>query len=600
MAFQTFEPPAIDADDIADRVARVRREFAALGIDGIVVPHEDEYQSEYLPASEERLAYISGFTGSAGRAFILADAALLATDGRYTLQAGQQVPAAVFTVASDPAAADAWCREHLAGRRLGIDARLFSRASLKALAEKVDSVTLVRLDHNPVDAIWGNHRPAAPRGTVRLHPQRFAGEDLAAKLARVREKALAAGKADAVLVAESDSVSWLLNWRGADVAHTPLVLARAFVPMEGEAVVFVDPAKVPPEIAAALDGVARIAPADTFLAALADLAAGRRVAADPHRAPDAALAAIEERGTLVEASDPVVTLKAVKNAAEIAGMRAAHQRDGAAVTRFLAWFDDHAVGTTEIGLVARLEQFRRDAGATDVSFDTIAGSGPNGAIVHYHVDRSSDRTIEAGDPVLIDSGAQYQDGTTDITRTVCAGTPADGLRVQFTRVLRGHIAIARARFPEGALGSELDPLARAALWRAGHDYRHGTGHGVGAALGVHEGPQSISRRGREPLVAGMIVSNEPGDYHVGAFGIRIEALCLVREARVPPGGVVPMHWFETLTLAPIDTRLVLPTMMAADEIGWLDAYHARVRGALSGELSASERDWLARRTRPLG
>ena len=455
----------------------------------------------------------------------------------------------------------------------------------------------MRLDRNPVDAIW-HDRPPQPHGMVRAHPAAFAGEDAASKFERLRA-AVGEAKADAVLIASSDAVSWLLNWRGADVAHTPLVLSRAFIPAEGPATIFVDPGKVPNELAGDLGELARIAAPDTFLAALAALSDGKRVAADPARSPDAALAAIESAGTLVEATDPTLILKAVKNGAEVEGMRAAHRRDGVAVTRFLAWFERNAVGASEIALAQQLEEFRREAGATDVSFDTIAGSGPHGAIVHYRVDRASDRTVEAGDPVLIDSGAQFVDGTTDITRTVCAGAAADDFRVQFTRVLKGHIALARARFPEGAMGAELDPMARQALWRAGFDYKHGTGHGVGAALAVHEGPQSISKRGREPLVPGMIVSNEPGDYHVGRYGIRIEALCLVREARVPPGGAVPMLWFETLTLAPIDTRLVIATMMTADEIGWLDAYHARVRGTLSGDLDASDRAFLEERTRPI-
>lgn len=594
MAFQTFDPPAIAPGTVADRVARLRARFAAEGVDGIVVPHEDAYQSEYLPPSEERLAYVTGFTGSAGRAVILADVALFVTDGRYTLQAERQVPGDVFAIVSEEAQAQAWLAEHAAGRRIGVDTRLHSRSDLERLREATPALTLVPLAQNPVDAVWED-RPAPPRGRVRAHPEALAGRSFGDKLAAVRERM----SGDALLVCASDSVSWLLNWRGEDVAHTPLVLSRAFVPREGPVVVFVDPGKVPDALVEALDGRAKLVAADTFPAALTPLAADQRVEADPTRTPEAALAAIEASGTLLERPDPTLRLKAVKTEAELAGMRQAHRRDGLALTRFLTWFDDHAIGTTEIALVERLEAFRREVGALDVSFDTIAGAGPHGAIVHYRVDRDSDRAVAAGDPVLIDSGAQYADGTTDVTRTVCAGTASDAFRIQFTRVLKGHIAVARARFPEGTLGSEIDPLARAALWRSGFDYRHGTGHGVGAHLSVHEGPQGISRRSREPLAAGMVLSNEPGDYRPGAFGIRTETLLLVREARVPPGGALPMHWFETLTLAPIDTRLVVPLLLNAAEIGWLDAYHARVHGALVDDLEAAERRWLAERTRPI-
>ncbi len=594
MAFQSFDPPGAQPDEILRRVAALRRALPGLGIDGVLVPHEDAYQSEYLPASEERLAFVSGFTGSAGRAVILADKALLATDGRYALQAAAQAPGAVFDVTSTPEAAKEWMRTHLAGRRLGYDPTLHSRASVKALADAAPNLVLVPIGPHPVDAIW-NERPAAVAGAVRAHPPELAGRSPADKIADIR----AALEADALLISASDTVTWLFNWRGADVAHTPLVLSRLFLPKEGPGTVFVDAGKLPAELVAGLDGIAEIAPPDSFPSRLRALAKGRTVLADPAAASEAALNAIEATGTLKTGKDPAERLKAIKNPAEIAGMRAAHLRDGVAMVRFLAFFDAHAVGLTEIDLAEQLEGFRREAGAIDISFDTIAGAGPNGAIVHYRVDRTSNRTIAAGDPVLIDSGAQYRDGTTDITRTMVAGTPGDAFRVQFTRVLRGHIAIARQRFPQGISGADIDVLARMALWNAGHDYAHGTGHGVGAALAVHEGPAGISRRSRVPLEAGMILSNEPGDYHEGEYGIRIENLVLVREAAVPLGGLKPMLSFETLTLAPIDTRLVLPHLLGPEDIGWLDTYHARVHGALAGDLDKPERDWLETRCRPL-
>ncbi|WP_420393390.1 aminopeptidase P family protein [Acuticoccus sp.] len=591
------EEPRPSAATIGARVAALRATFVALGVDGVIVPHEDAYQSETLPPSEERLAHVTGFTGSAGRAIILGDAALFLTDGRYTLQASQQVPD-LFTVLSDEASAKAWMAEHLAGRTLGVDPNLHTRADLERLATRAAGLALVRLDRNPVDAIWSD-RPPAPRGAVRAHPERLAGRSAAQKVEDLR--ATLDPEADALYVADSDTVSWLLNWRGTDVAHTPLVLSRAFVPRDGAVSVFVDPGKVPDALRDAADGLLSLVPADDHLAHLAALSAGRRVLADPARASDAALAAIAASGTLVARGDPSVRLKAIKNAAEVEGMRAAHRRDGLALLRFLAWFEDRAVGADELSLVERLAELRKDVGALGPSFDTIAGAGPNGAIVHYRADGESNRAIAAGDPVLVDSGAQYEDGTTDVTRTLVAGGGAgsEAFRLQYTRVLRGHIAIARQLFPEGTSGAELDPLARAALWSAGSDYKHGTGHGIGAALAVHEAGAGLSKRSRDPLEAGMIVSNEPGDYRPGEFGIRIENLYLVRERRVPPGGTLPMHAFEALTLAPIDTRPVVPALMRPEEIAWLDAYHARVHGALAADLSASERAFLAERTRPM-
>ena len=595
MGFQDFEAAGVAADTVQARVATLRSTFETLGVDGVIVPHEDAFQSEYLPPDAERLAYVTGFTGSAGRAVILIDRALLITDGRYALQARAQVPADVFEIVTSEDDAKPWLAS-LQDVRLGIDAELHTRSDLKRLRERVPGASLVTLPANPVDRMR-NDRPAEVRGKVRPHPDRLAGRSAAQKLADVRE-AMEQG-ADAVLIASTDGLSWLLNWRGTDVAHTPLVLARAFVPRAGEATIFVHGEKLSAELLAALDGLATLADPEDYLPRLTELSRGKTVQADPARTSDAALAAIEAHGTLREAGDPTILLKAVKNAAEIAGMRAAHHRDAIAVTRFLAFADAHAVGMSEIDLVERLEAFRREVGAIDVSFDTIAGSGPNGAIVHYRVDRASNRTIEAGDPVLIDSGAQYEDGTTDITRTIVAGRASADFRRNFTRVLKGHIAIARQRFPKGTRGVDLDSLARAALWQAGLDYAHGTGHGVGAALAVHEGPQGISRRSLEPLVAGMILSNEPGYYREGAYGIRIENLVMVREAEVPLGGEVAMHAFQTLTFAPIDTRHLVPELMDAAEIAWLDAYHARVRAALSGDLRGADLGFLEARTRPM-
>ncbi|MEM0907134.1 MAG: aminopeptidase P family protein [Pseudomonadota bacterium] len=594
MAYQTFATPAVRPTDIHARVAALRARFDSLGVDGVVVPHENAYQSEYLPASEERLHQMTGFSGSAGRAVILRDSALFETDGRYALQAKAQVPGDLFTIVSTADDARTFLKEHLDGLRLGYDPSLHARASVERLSATVETVTLVPLSPHPMDGLWLD-RPASICAPVRAHPPHLAGRSTAQKLDDIR----AAMGHDALLIAAADTVTWLFNWRGGDVAHTPLVLARAFVPKDGPVTLFLDESKLDDMLRSGISGIATLAPAADYPAALTELSDGLTVEADPQGTSEAALAAIEAGGTLVASPDPAARLKAIKNPAEVAGMRDAHQRDGVAMAHFLAWFDEHAVGKTEIDCVKSLEAFRRDVGARDISFDTIAGAGPNGAIIHYRVDEASNRVIAEGDVVLIDSGGQYDDGTTDITRTLVAGTPSDAFRINFTRVLKGHIALARQRFPVGATGAELDTLARAALWNAGFDYAHGTGHGVGAALAVHEAPPGISKKGRAPIEPGMIVSNEPGDYHEGAYGIRIENLVLVLEPAVPPGGLKPMLSFETLTLAPIDTRLVAPHILSPAEIGWLDAYHVRVLGALSGDVAPEARAWLTARCKPI-
>ncbi|MEM7692908.1 MAG: aminopeptidase P family protein [Pseudomonadota bacterium] len=593
MPFQTFDPPNADPAKVEARVARLRALFADLGVDGILLPREDAYLSEELHPSEARLQFMTGFSGSAGRAVILADAALFATDGRYTLQAAAQVPGALFHVVDNDADATRWLKSHCAGKTLGYAPLLHTRAAITRLTERVPDLTLTPLDAHPVDTLWDD-RPGPPTGTITAHPQALAGQSVTEKLTALRD----AMEEDALLIAAPDAASWLFNWRGSDVAHTPLALARAFVPKTGPATVFVDAEKLTDAARATLADVAEIAPVADYPAALGTLAAGKSVRAAAESVADGALSAIEAAGRLVKGKDPSARQKAIKNPAEIAGMRAAHVRDGAAMVRFLAAVDEIAVGATEIDLCERLEAERVKAGAVDLSFPTICGAGPNGAIVHYRVDTASNRTIREGDAILIDSGGQYPDGTTDITRTICAGTPAQSLKTAFTAVLKGHIAIAAQKFPLGASGAELDTLARAALWQTGADYAHGTGHGVGAALSVHEGPAGISKRSREPLAAGMILSNEPGFYGA-AFGIRIENLVLVREPETPLGGRDAMASFETITLCPIDTRLIAPHLMTAAEIGWLDAYHARVHGALVDQLDAAERAWLAARCRPL-
>ncbi|KQP30398.1 X-Pro aminopeptidase [Methylobacterium sp. Leaf102] len=597
--FQTFDDPSHRAG--AARIAALRTILAAEGLDGFVVPRADEHQSEYVPPGAERLAWLTGFTGSAGTAVILTDTAALVVDGRYTLQAPAQVDTAVITpVQLAETNVEAWIGAHLTrGQVLGYDPWLHTPdgvARLARVAEKVGA-TLRAVAANPVDAVWAD-RPGAPAGPVVPHPLALAGEAIPEKLVRIRA-ALAKAACAALVISDPHNLAWAFNLRGADVAHTPLALGYAILPLEGRPTLFLASPDIAPALRAALAPVADLRPRSAFETALDGLAKGRTIRLDAATAAIALKVRIEAAGGVAETGpDPITALKAVKNEAEIAGTRAAHFRDGVAVVRFLAWLDG-AEGLTEIAAVEALEDFRSEGGVLrDVSFPTISGSGPNGAIVHYRVSRETDRRVRPGELFLIDSGAQYADGTTDITRTVAVGPPTDLMRDRFTRVLKGHIAIARAVFPKGTTGAQIDGFARAALWDAGLDFDHGTGHGVGAFLSVHEGPQRIAKTGTVPLEAGMILSNEPGYYRAGAYGIRLENLVLV-EPRAIPGGERPMLGFETLTLAPFDCRLVAVDLLGPAERAWIDAYHARVRDALGPHLDAPTRAWLDAATRPL-
>ena len=606
--FQTFDVTANYAESAA-RVARLRAGFASASIDGFIVPRADEHQGEYIADSAARLGWLTGFTGSAGTALVLSDAAFIFVDGRYTLQVRDQVDTAVFEpVGSVETPLPAFLRERRAPLAIGFDPWLHTVGEVRALSEALEAAggRLVPLASNPVDAIWTD-RPAAPLGPVRLHPIRLAGEEAAAKLERLRT-ALGGDRIDLTVLTDPSSIAWTFNIRGSDVAHTPLPLGFAILPAEGRPSLFIDAAKLSDEVAAVLHELAEIRPPADLLPALAELSQGRRVGLDSALAAERLRMTVEAAGgTVVAFADPARLPRARKNAAEIAGSRAAHRRDGAAVTAFLHWLSIQAPGSfTEIDAAERLERFRVETGEAaqmplkDVSFDTIAGAGPNGAIIHYRVNRTTNRTVAAGELFLVDSGGQYEDGTTDITRTVAVGEPTAEMRQRFTLVLKGMIAITRLRFPKGTRGIDIDAFARVALWQAGCDYAHGTGHGVGAYLAVHEGPQSISRRGMAVLEAGMICSNEPGYYRQGAYGIRIENLVLVEEAAPVPGGDLPMHAFETLTLAPIDRALMDLSLMAPEDLAWLDAYHARVRDEIGPLLAPDAAAWLAETTKPLG
>jgi Xaa-Pro aminopeptidase len=599
--FQSFAELGDPSQGLA-RVSALRDELAKEGLAGFIVPRADEHQNEYVPPNAERLRWLTGFAGSAGIALVLRDRAALFVDGRYTAQVKAQADASVFEfrhVVDEPPTE--WIARNLKpGAKLGYDPRLHTPdavARFAAACEKAGAA-LVAVDSNPIDAIWLD-RPPAPVGLITLHALRFAGESVAAKIARVR-KALTS--LDGLLVSDPHNLAWLWNIRGSDVSYTPLPLGYGYLPLEGRPLVFVDHRKLTAASRQSLSRHAEIHDPDVLERFIDDLGRqGRRVAFDAATAPAALTQLIERAGGAADLmADPITLMKAVKNPVELAGARAAHERDGAAMSRFLAWFADEAPRgrLTEIDAVEALETFRRASPALkDISFPTIAGAGPNSAIPHYRVSEASNRKIERG-IFLIDSGAQYEDGTTDITRTIALGRPTSRMRDRFTRVLKGHIAVARAVFPPGTTGAQIDALARTPLWRAGLDFDHGTGHGVGSYLSVHEGPQRLAKTGTAALAAGMIVSNEPGYYVAGAFGIRIENLVAV-EARTIAGGERPMLGFETLTLAPIDLALVEPKLLDPDEIAWLDNYHARVRKTLSPLVDAPTRRWLAQAARRL-
>jgi Xaa-Pro aminopeptidase len=591
--FQSFEAKT-RPEDGPPRLAALRRELVGSGLDGFLVPRADRFQGEYVAPCDERLAWLTGFTGSAGFAAVLRDVAGVFVDGRYRVQVKAQTDTVVFTPVNWPETKlEEWLIEALPqGGVVGFDPWLHTASEVarleKALANR--QITL-RPVANLVDAIWAD-RPGPPMAAARQWPVHLAGQSAAQKLAQIADTLAGAGE-DAALITQPDSLCWLLNLRGADVAHTPLIHAMGIARRSGALDLFVETTKLE-----AVTLPASVTVRDP--ATLATVLAGEtgRVRIDPDTAPAAAKAILSEAAAeVVEGTDPCLMPKARKHPAEIAATTEAHLRDGAAVARFMAWFDAEAPkgALTEIDCVRALEGFRRETGTLkEISFDTIAGAGPNGAIVHYRVTEGTNATVVPGQLFLIDSGGQYEDGTTDITRTLSVGdTPPKGAAEAFTQVLQGMIAIHRARFPKGVAGAHLDALARAPLWAAGRDFDHGTGHGVGVYLGVHEGPQRLSRASSVPLEPGMILSNEPGYYREGAFGIRIENLVVVVEAPPLPGGDDrAMLGFETLTWAPIDRRLIVADMLAPWERDWIDSYHAEVLARIGPLVDEATRDWL--------
>ncbi|WP_347267101.1 aminopeptidase P family protein [Paracoccus sp. (in: a-proteobacteria)] len=597
--YDSFSDPARHPPRLAD----LRRELAARDLDGFIVPRADAHQGEYVAARDARLAWLTGFSGSAGFCIVTPDRAGVFIDGRYRVQVKAEVDPGHFTPVPWPETKPAaWLREALhEGGRVGYDPWLHTRREIREMEHGLagSGIALIAVDSNPLDAIW-HDQPPAPVGQVRLWPEAIAGETAAEKRARIAAALRAAGQQAAVLTLP-DCLSWLLNIRGSDVPKNPVVQAFAIIEANAHVAVFANPAKFPAEVRAALGNEVTLLPPEALTPALTNLSGP--VLVDPGTAPEKVFTLIESMGTAIaEGQDPVIMRKARKNPAEIAGMRAAHLRDGAAVVELLCWLDGRAPHLaseplTEIGVAKKLEELRRKRGILDISFDTISATGPHGAICHYHVSEDSDLRIEPGHILLVDSGGQYGDGTTDITRTLPMGAFDPAVRRPYTRVLQGMIALSRAQFPQGVAGCHLDALARAPLWSEGLDFDHGTGHGVGAGLSVHEGPVRFARISDIALQAGMILSNEPGYYREGEFGIRIENLVVVERRDSPDGR--DMLGLETITFAPIDRRLIEPALLSQDETAWLDAYHAEVWNKIAPLVEGEARDWLFLATRPL-
>jgi len=590
------EPPR------AERLAALRREMQRRGLDGFILQRTDAHGSEYLPAAEERLAWLSGFTGSAGELVVLRDAAAVFVDGRYTVQAEAELDPSHFEhchlVEKPPAR---WLEDRLEpGMRIGFDPFLTRRAQKQRLEKtaRARRAELVPVDGNPVDAVWPT-RPPPPLAPILRLDERYAGESCLSKRERMGREVETKG-ADHLVLTAADSIAWLLNIRGHDIAYNPLCLSHLVLAKDGSCRWFVDPRKIPADLG--FEAGIAIEPIAGFLEAL-DRLGEASVLVDPSLTHEGFIARLEKAGAnVIEADDPVYRAKAEKNEAEIAGTIAAHKRDGAAMVRFLAWLDaqpqDGSLSERDLAQ-ALLEERRKDPLFRGPSFETVTAHGPNAALPHYRATPESDRPITQGTVYLVDSGAHYEDGTTDITRTVALGRVDQAMCKRFTLVLKGHIALAEAVFPKGTTGAQLDTLARQHLWRQGLDYDHGTGHGVGHYLCVHEGPQRIAKSGGVALSPGMLISNEPGYYEADAYGIRTENLVLVQRIEAPEGAMRELLGFRTITLAPIDRRLIDVTMLERDERIWVDAYHARVQDELAPLLDGDSNRWLARACAPL-
>ncbi len=606
LMFQDFENPTI-RDEAGPRVAALRDLLRKHKIDAYLVPRADEHQGEYVAPQSERLKWLTGFSGSAGLAIVTKKKAALFVDGRYTVQARAEVNEEIFEFHQVPAAKlSNWIRDNLRkGSTVGFDPKLHTiNATLKLTeALKEASISLKAIARaNLIDLIWDKTDIQIEVQKIQTHPLEYAGRAHTDKLAEI-QSLLKSQSVHATILTLPDSICWLLNIRGQDIPHNPVVLAFAIVPTKGKCELFVESEKLTPAVRRHLKPVAHIFQPTNLSQRLTELkSTGQRINLDPTSASHW-FAMRLRKDQIAYGSDPCLRPKAIKNKTEIAGLRRAHVRDGHAVVRFLHWLDEKTKKTNDIDEIIaakELEGLRAQSNKLcEISFDTIAGSGANGAIVHYRVNQTTNRKLKNGELFLIDSGAQYLDGTTDITRTVAIGQPTREMCDRFTRVLKGHIAIATAKFPSGTRGADLDPFARRALWDAGLDFDHGTGHGVGSYLNVHEGPVSISRRGMVPLEPGMLLSNEPGYYKEQHYGIRIENLVLVKNVPDEKDSERDMLSFETVTLAPIDRRLIVTSMLTDDERNWLNTYHHRVFETLASDLNAQTRTWLRSATTPL-
>ena len=588
-----------------DNLPKLRAVMSQAGLHGFLIPHEDEYNNEYLPDCNERLMWATGFTGSAGAAIVLTDKAAVFVDGRYVIQVRSQVDESIYEYQRlEDSGQTKWLKANVkSGDKIGYDPRLHSPTALKALGNAVELTggEMVALDVNPIDTAWTD-RPAEPITPVIIQPNKLAGEDHESKRNRIGED-IAAKKADAALITAPASIAWLLNIRGGDVMCTPLPLSTAILKADGHVDLYIKPEKISDPVRTHLGNAVTIHNEAALVDGIAALS-GKKVIADPSTTSAWYFDRLEDAGAeVIRAMDPIAIPKASKNKAEIAGTTEAHKRDGAVITKFLHWLDTEAQSGTydEIQAAQMLEKFRHETGVLrDLSFETISGAGPNGAVVHYRVSKATVNKLSKGDLYLVDSGGQYDDGTTDITRTVPIGEPTEDMKRMNTLVLKGHIGLSVVRFPKGTTGSNLDALARMHLWAQGFDYDHGTGHGVGVFLGVHEGPQRISKAPNNiALRPGMIVSNEPGFYKDGAYGIRIENLQYVTEATPIAGGERPMHGFEYLTLAPIHKGLIEKTMLTDDEMNWLNNYHAKVWTEISPRVEGEVKDWLREACAPI-
>lgn len=597
-----------------ERINALRIILKKQKIDGFILPRSDKHLNEYVSPHDERLLWLTGFSGSAGLSIILQNKAAIFIDGRYTLQVQNEVDLNVLTpVPVADQSPTKWLEENIKrGQSIAIDPTLHSVKSYEAYLEVVEKAgaTLLSISENPVDALWQD-QPKRPSNSVISHPKKYAGQDPAKKIELIQD-ILKEKQCEAFVVTAPESICWLFNIRGSDVSHTPIMLANAIIHTKAKPEIFLDQNRLGTRAAEILSSNAKLMAPAKFDERLKTLGKKfKKVLIDPTRTNSAIYQTLRAaRAEIIRGTDPCSLPKAKKNTAEIEGSRKAHIRDGIAMTKFLHWLHSNANNNSldEISSAKALENFRKETGALkDISFETISGAGPNGAIVHYRVSEQTNRKLNPGDMYLVDSGAQYQDGTTDITRTIAIGAnketkshlPTGPMRRHYTMVLKAHIALSTACFPVGTRGVDLDPLARAPLWQAGLDFAHGTGHGVGSFLSVHEGPQGISRRSMVPLEPGMILSNEPGYYREGAYGIRLENLILVTEPKQIPGGEQPMMCFETLTLAPFDRNLIDCKLLTKRELKWLNNYHKTVYKTLSTELKGPVKAWLKAATSTL-